>query len=932
MTRIEDDLNEIFGDDDDEATWLGTFRNVDDETPTTLQIEEYDILGEVARGGQGIVYRARERSTNRDVALKRLPVGASAAARNRFEREVLATARLRHPNIVTIYGLTRRDDDPVIVMEWIDGKTIDEWILGEGGSRRTKREILEVFAKICDATHHAHGRGVLHRDLKPSNILIDRETGEPKLVDFGIAKELDGATTAEGSRLTGTSEFFGTIRYASPEQVQRGTRDVSVASEVYTLGVLLFELIAGRLPYDLGNSLESAIAAIAHKDPARLTPTTGNKSNWELEIVLNKALEKEASRRYANPSELRDDIRRLLAGEPIRAAPNPRLYRASKFVARNRSMLLAVATILALAVVLITSSRETPQANNSEILDDLFAQVATFADPAAVQKSVPLLRHMLFSDPNLTNEDRIVRHHRFGQAYTGRGFPNIGTVEFEAAIDLGTRHGFPSPDVEAAVRRDYALALDGVNESARAFESIQAACSVEGVSEGVNYRCRLLEAWFAHVIGTNDDGIDMAHRIPRPDESKLGPVDRALGMRVGRIGTMLQSEDECNAEIATHETSIAELAELPATPLVVFCEDILKDGIVTILQSRPDVQRYRQYLRDNYMRTKSERGMRLTALGHVLTLYEDLAPADYDKEIAVVIERLDDFGEIGLPLRLEIERQRVRRNVFHGTFTHDRAASELMQVLANAKEYPAIVDQQRALLHHQVGVHLSFHARTLDDSDEQRKTRESALDHVMRGFSIIERTCGKRFFALSMFDNSIGKICLELGQHEAALSAYARATKRLRDCRGEYAPFLGLLMLHRGDTERAMGSMDEAARSYRDCLEQVGVLRDPTSWVEANVGLSRCMRDSGMRDESDRLFSDFFSQLESEAPHLAPFVDSVIATRCQDLTPEELDRMTLELLRIYGMRTFNGGDPRYLARFKESVTAARSRSKPSEKK
>ncbi|MCB9880540.1 MAG: protein kinase [Planctomycetes bacterium] len=932
MTRIDDDLNEIFGDDDDDATWLGTFRNIDDETPTTLQIEEYDILGEVARGGQGIVYRARERSTNREVALKRLPVGASARARNRFEREVLATARLRHPNIVTIYGLTRRDDDPVIVMEWIDGKTIDEWVLGETGSRRSKHEILEVFAKICDATHHAHGRGVLHRDLKPSNILIDRESGEPKIVDFGIAKELDGATTAGGSRLTRTSEFFGTIRYASPEQVQRGTRDVSVTSEVYMLGVLLYELIAGRLPYDLGDSLEAAVDAIARKDPARLTPTTGDKSNWELEVVLNKALEKDPSRRYADASELRDDIRRQLAGEPIRAAPYPRLYRAGKFVVRHRSMLLAGATILALATVLMTSSREVPQTKNNEILDDLFAQVATFADPAAVQKSVPLLRHLLFSDPDLTNEDRIVRHHRFGQAYTGRGFPNIGTVEFEAALDLGAKHGFPSADVEAAVWRDYALALDGVNESARAFESIRSACNVPQVSEVEYYRCRLLEAWFAHVIGTDDDGIEMAQRIQRPDESRLGPVDRALGMRVSHIGTVLQSEDAYNAEIATHESSLAELVELPATPLVVFCEDILKGGIVAILQSRPDVRRYQQYLSDNYMRTKSERGMRLTALAHVLTLYEDLAPAEYDEKIAVVLARLVDFGEIGLPLRIEIERQRVRRNVFNGRFTHHEAANALTQALADAKEYPAIVDQQRALLHHEIGMHLSLHARTLADADDQHRTRETALDHVSRGLSIIERTCGKRFFALSMFDNSIGKICLELGQHTEALAAYARATKRLRDCRGEYAPFLGLLLLHRGDTESAMGAVDDAANSYRECLEHVGILRDATSWIEAHVGLSFCLRASGKHDESDRVLAEFFSQVESEVPHLAPFIDSIIAVRCQDMTQEDQDRLTLELLRIYGMRTSNAAENRSLAKFKERVTAARSRSKDPDKK
>ncbi len=311
--------------------------------PALGTLGRYQLLEETGRGGQGVVYRARDRQTNRIVAVKRLVAGAlaSSAMRHRFHREIEAAAALHHPNIVTLFGAEPVAGQPLLVMQWIDGVPITEW--AGRSPRPSRREVLEVFARVADAVHHAHQRGVIHRDLKPSNILVDA-SGVPHVLDFGTAKL---STPADRAWATHSGQFLGTPAYCSPEQVRGRPADVDVRCDVYALGVVLYEMLAGRLPYPVEGSLADVFDAIERVEPARLSRVDLEVSR-DLEAIVLKALEKAPARRYQSVEALGADVRRFLRGEPVEARGTGTLYMLRKAIGRHRVPVAAGAVVAVL--------------------------------------------------------------------------------------------------------------------------------------------------------------------------------------------------------------------------------------------------------------------------------------------------------------------------------------------------------------------------------------------------------------------------------------------------------------------------------------------------------------------------------------------------------------------------------------------------------
>ena len=232
----------------------------------------YEVLGEIHRGGQGVVYRARQLATKRTVAIKLLLDGmlATPARRRRFEREIELVAALEHPSIVTVFDSgTTPDGQHFLVMEHVDGVPLDRAPAPSGG----REEVLRRFVAVCDALSYAHRRGVIHRDLKPANVLVDAG-GRVHVDDFGSAKGLPGADAAERAPLTVTGAFLGTLAYASPEQVAGEPERVDVRTDVYSLGVMLYQLLAGRLPYP-GGGPQDVLQAIVEREPDPLPTAVG---------------------------------------------------------------------------------------------------------------------------------------------------------------------------------------------------------------------------------------------------------------------------------------------------------------------------------------------------------------------------------------------------------------------------------------------------------------------------------------------------------------------------------------------------------------------------------------------------------------------------------------------------------------------------------
>jgi eukaryotic-like serine/threonine-protein kinase len=315
---------------------------------------DYELLEELGRGGQGVVFRARQKSLNRTVALKIIGLGqwASKAHIRRFRLEAEAAASLDHPCIVPIYEVDERDGSCYFSMKLIEGGQLDEVV------RRTPmpaRQAAELMAKVARTVHYAHEHGILHRDIKPGNILLDVK-GEPHLTDFGLARLLESEST-----VTRTLEVLGTPSYMAPEQAAGNNTKLTSATDVYGLGAVFYQLLTGHPPFAGGTTYET-VRLVLETEPR--PPRLWNpKIDRDLSTICLKCLEKNPTRRYDSALALAEDLEHWLRHEPIRARHSGVFTRGRKWIRRNRTTALLFALLLAFAAtvgVMIWKSRPEP--------------------------------------------------------------------------------------------------------------------------------------------------------------------------------------------------------------------------------------------------------------------------------------------------------------------------------------------------------------------------------------------------------------------------------------------------------------------------------------------------------------------------------------------------------------------------------------------
>lgn len=316
--------------------------------PVLTFFGDYTVLGEIAAGGMGVVYHARQRKLNRTVALKMIRTGSLATEEvvRRFRIEAEAAANLDHPNIVPIYELGEHEGRHYFSMKLVGGESLHD-LNARCAVRDVKwlRHAAQLTAKIARAVQHAHERGILHRDLKPRNILVD-ENGEPHVTDFGLAKVL-GQTTHE----TMADAVMGTPHYMSPEQGAGNTRDVTTAADVYSLGAMLFELLTGRPPF-VGETMMQVIQQVCEALPPN--PSELNRAvPGDLATICLKCLEKEPHHRYPSAAALADELERWLAGEPILARPSTPGERLVKWVRRNPNLAAALGVAITCGLIAV---------------------------------------------------------------------------------------------------------------------------------------------------------------------------------------------------------------------------------------------------------------------------------------------------------------------------------------------------------------------------------------------------------------------------------------------------------------------------------------------------------------------------------------------------------------------------------------------------
>jgi serine/threonine protein kinase len=419
-------------------------------------IGPYRILRLLGEGGMGVVYEAEQDYPRRTVALKIIKSGlADPKLIRRFEHELLALGRLQHPGIGQIYEAgtaeTGYGPQPYFAMELIQGDPLLEYV---DTHQLNTRQRLNLIAKVCDAVHHAHQRGVIHRDIKPGNILVD-ESGQPKILDFGVARATD--SDARMTHQTDLGQIVGTLAYMSPEQVLGDPVELDTRSDVYALGVVLYQVLSGRLPYKISTRLPEAVRTIREEEPSPLRTISG-VYRGDIETIVGKALEKDKTRRYSSAAEMAADIRRYLQDEPIMARPTSTIYQLQKFARRHNALVLGIAAVFVVLIAgVIASTREAARANNeaatsraiSEFLqNDLLAQAsaANQAEPnnnpdpdlkvrTALDRAASRIGGRFDKQPTVESAIRDT----IGQTYMDLGLYPEARTQLERALDLQRR-------------------------------------------------------------------------------------------------------------------------------------------------------------------------------------------------------------------------------------------------------------------------------------------------------------------------------------------------------------------------------------------------------------------------------------------------------------------------------------------------------------
>ncbi|MEP0846181.1 MAG: tetratricopeptide repeat protein [Phycisphaerae bacterium] len=747
----------------------GSRRNHAD-APMPESVAGYRILGELHRGGQGVVFRALHAATRREVALK-LPLRgsiASARQRLRFEREIELVAGLRHPNIVTLFdGGTAPDGRLYFAMELVEGVPLDRHLRslrgGAAPGAETVREILRLFARICDAVAHAHQRGIIHRDLKPANILVDAR-GEPHVLDFGVAKVLENGAPVE--RATRTAEFVGTFAYAAPEQVRKSADDVDTRTDVYALGMILYEALCGRAPYSVAGGFAEAIEAITSAEPP--APSSINPAlHDELDTIVLTALAKERERRYQSVDALRRDIEHHLAGEPIDARRDSRWYLLRKFVQRHRLLVCGAAgLVMLLAAFGATMTYLYGKAVSAEQLAEQRRKQAEEAADVSGQV-IDFVREMITSirpEVALGRDTGLLRGVLDGMVEALRHRsdmkPAVEAAVREILADTYIEIGMPA-EAERQARRAVEL-FEQLNEpghpqTAAAKLSLATALHKQGRVEGVEQAFR--------------EGLAVVQRELGPGSPPALNAQNALAFVLNEQGRYDEAESIWQDALRAAEAGGAETASPQA--------DVLNNlGLL-----RSDRGKFAEA--ENYFRAALQRYRDLYGERHPLTA----------KTLGNLAGTLANLGQYGAAEPMFRETLALQRALISGP--NGDVATTLSNLAALAQERGAL-DEAERLYRESIAMHEQLDEAETPDMGIRLNNLGSVLDErgdaagaaavYSRALEIFAQSLPANHYYAANTRSRLGGCLAALGRFEEAEAACLAGFRDLAEARGDADP------------------------------------------------------------------------------------------------------------------------------------------------
>ncbi len=509
-----------------------------EDTLAGTTIDGFRIIRRIAVGGMGVVYEAEQQNPHRRVALKVIRAGAATASTlRRFEHEAHVLALLQHPGIAQVYEAGAFDTgdgrQPFFAMELIDGRPLTDYARSADLDTRQR---LELFVSICDAVHYAHQRGVIHRDLKPGNVLVDA-SGQAKVLDFGVARVTDSdlqTTTLH----TAVGELIGTVPYMSPEQIIGDADTIDIRSDVYALGVMLYELLSGKLPHDLRDKPIPEAARIIREDEITPLSSVNRIFRGDLETIVSKALDKDKDRRYASAAGLAADVRRYLNDEPITARPASAMYQFRKFTRRNKSVVAAAAVVLVaiLGGALVSSVLAVKESRARRVAEEQ-RTLAKEAEGRALREAEAAAQIATFLDEMLAGLDPAVA--KGADTELLRLILDATSERVEAELR-------GQPEVGASIRTTVGNTYLRIGEYEAAERPLAAALQLRRAEFGDEHKDTLASVYnlasaYFH-LGRYEDAEPLAIRALEGRRKVLGADDPATLDSVGLLGMVYRQQ------------------------------------------------------------------------------------------------------------------------------------------------------------------------------------------------------------------------------------------------------------------------------------------------------------------------------------------------------------------------------------------------------